>query len=95
MNIKSNRGVSRRDALHSAGVLAGATFFAGMTGAEKVSAQAAKGATSDEEYVWLSANANLPTFVAHDPSGSPVGRRRTGSKSHDCRPEQRRHSRTG
>jgi hypothetical protein len=66
MNIKTNRGVSRRDALRSAGVLAGATFFAGITGAEKVTAQAAKGATSDEEYVWLSANANLPLFVAHD-----------------------------
>src|SRR6266403_1430675 len=66
MKIKSNQGVSRRDALRSAGVLAGATFFAGMTGAERVTAQAAKGATSDEEYVWLSANANLPLFVAHD-----------------------------
>ena len=30
------------------------------------SAQTTKGANSDEEYVWLSANANLPLFVAHD-----------------------------
>ena len=66
MNIKSNKGVTRRDALRSAGVLAGATFFAGMTGTQNAPAQTTKGANSDEEYVWLSANANLPLFVAHD-----------------------------
>ena len=66
MIIKPNKGVTRRDALRSAGVLAGATFFAGLTGAENSPAQATKSATSDEEYVWLSANANLPLFVAHD-----------------------------
>src|SRR5580704_14238245 len=66
MNIKPNKGVTRRDALRSAGVLAGATFFAGLTSAENSPAQATKSATSDEEYVWLSANANLPLFVAHD-----------------------------
>jgi ribose transport system substrate-binding protein len=66
MNIKPNKGVTRRDALRSAGVMAGATFFAGLTGAENSPAQATKSATSDEEYVWLSANANLPLFVAHD-----------------------------
>src|SRR6201996_5490442 len=66
MNIKNNKGVTRRDALRSTGILAGATFLAGMTGSEHSSAQTAKKATSDEEYVWLSANANLPLFVAHD-----------------------------
>jgi ribose transport system substrate-binding protein len=66
MNIETKQSVTRRDALRSAGLLAGATFIAGMTGAEHASAQTTKKATSDEEYVWLSANANLPLFVAHD-----------------------------
>ena len=48
INIKNNKGVTRRDALRSTGILAGATFLAGMTGSEHSSAQTAKKATSDE-----------------------------------------------
>src|SRR5690348_2719210 len=67
MNIKLQKGVTRRDALRSAGVLAGATFLTGLAGSEKSIAQSTtEKSTSDEEYVWLSANANLPLFVAHD-----------------------------
>jgi len=67
MNTKFQKGVTRRDALRSAGVLAGATFLTGLAGSEKSFAQnTTEKSTSDEEYVWLSANANLPLFVAHD-----------------------------
>jgi ABC-type sugar transport system substrate-binding protein len=66
MNPNPRTGVTRRDALRSAGALAGATFLAGLTGAEKSFAQATAKSSGEEEYVWLSANANLPLFVAHD-----------------------------
>jgi hypothetical protein len=46
--------------------LAGATLLAGLAGQRTSNAQATGKAASDEEYVWLSANANLPLFVAHD-----------------------------
>lgn len=66
MNTNPPTGVTRRDALRSAGALAGATFLAGLTGAEKSFAQTTAKSGGEEEYVWLSANANLPLFVAHD-----------------------------
>ena len=56
--------------MRSAGVLAGATLLAGVTGSENAFSQSKTNSdgrgSSDEEYVWLSANANLPLFVAHD-----------------------------
>ncbi|MBV8814134.1 MAG: hypothetical protein JO271_06570 [Verrucomicrobia bacterium] len=71
MNEHREPSVTRRDAIRSASVLAGATLLAGVVAPEKSFAQLkAKSDTgesnSNEEYVWLSANANLPLFVAHD-----------------------------
>jgi ABC-type sugar transport system substrate-binding protein len=57
------RRVSRRTALKAAGI----SIL--LTGCEKpASSPGARGsrASADEEYVWLSANANLPLFTAHD-----------------------------
>jgi ABC-type sugar transport system substrate-binding protein len=57
------RGFSRRTALKVAGVsvlLTGCEKPAGLGG------RASSRASADEEYVWLSANANLPLFTAHD-----------------------------
>jgi hypothetical protein len=66
MNTTPKKGVTRRDALRSTGVLAGATLLAGLTGPEISLAQTTSKSGTGEEYVWLSANANLPLFVAHD-----------------------------
>ncbi|MBV9674533.1 MAG: twin-arginine translocation signal domain-containing protein, partial [Verrucomicrobia bacterium] len=65
MNKKSNQQISRRDALKTVGGLAaGATL---LTSFKSVAAETSGSADrSNEEYVWLSANANLPLFVAHD-----------------------------
>jgi len=64
------RGLNRRQAIH-AGALGAAGVLGAWTGCEKAPQQ--NGATqqstqshADEEYVWISANANLPLFTAHD-----------------------------
>jgi ribose transport system substrate-binding protein len=66
MKTRTKTGVTRRDALRSAGALAGAAVFTGLTSPAKTAAETAAKSGNDEEYVWLSANANLPLFVAHD-----------------------------
>ena len=64
--------LTRRDAIKAAGVATGATLLASVTGCEKQSSPSAysggggTGSFASEEYVWLSANANLPLFTAHD-----------------------------
>ena len=66
------RKLNRREALKTTVVLLGGGCLASMTGCEKSrspSANPVNGAKADysnEEYVWLSANANLPLFTAHD-----------------------------
>ncbi len=58
------KGLTRRTALKAAG----ASLL--LAGCEKQGSSTGKGpsspASADEEYVWLSANANLPLFTAHD-----------------------------
>jgi ribose transport system substrate-binding protein len=72
MNKYARKGVTRREALRSASALAGATLLASWAGSADSYAQSnekpgsGSGTQSNEEYVWLSANANLPLFVAHD-----------------------------
>jgi ribose transport system substrate-binding protein len=72
MNTYDRNGVTRREALRSASALAGATLLASWAGTADSYAQSnekpgsGSGTHSNEEYVWLSANANLPLFVAHD-----------------------------
>jgi ribose transport system substrate-binding protein len=65
--------LTRREALEKAGLLAGATLLASAPGCEKQPAAPSapaigRGAkdSSNEEYVWLSANANLPMFTVQD-----------------------------
>src|SRR5262245_62350224 len=66
-----NPPVTRRDVLKSTGLLTGGALLSSLTGCEKPpvsSPSLSTGSTdySQEEYVWLSANANLPLFTAHD-----------------------------
>jgi ribose transport system substrate-binding protein len=65
--------VSRRDALKTAGAIAGSSLLVSFAGCEKspVSSETNpgggnRGVSANEEYVWISANANLPVFVARD-----------------------------
>jgi len=68
-NINSDT-VTRRSALLSLSALAGGSLIAGLTSCEKAAQPetqtSKKQADANEEYVWLSANANLPLFTAHD-----------------------------
>ena len=71
---------NRRDAVKAAGLVAGASLMATLAGCEKSPSnssapqagaeQSGSGSTqkshANEEYVWLSANANLPMFVEQD-----------------------------
>jgi len=52
--------VSRRNMLKVTGAVAGAAALS------KLASPAGRAFAADEEYVWLSANAHLPLFVAHD-----------------------------
>jgi ribose transport system substrate-binding protein len=68
--------LTRRDAIKTAGAITGATILGAVTGCERrqpdpastSGAESRSGSQSfaNEEYVWLSANANLPLFTAHD-----------------------------
>lgn len=68
--------MTRRRALKSVGAVCSGAAVAALAGCEKREAAPATGSgegapavlrtSSDEEYVWISANANLPLFVAHD-----------------------------
>jgi len=77
-------GSSRREVL-LAGALAG---FAGCTSQKNKSATSASAGheartpvSTDEEYVWISANANLPLFVAHDHPALQQAARELGVKA--------------
>jgi ribose transport system substrate-binding protein len=69
-----NQALTRRDLLKSAGLLTGGAVLSSFIGCEKPPAPPASSSSgvggkadySQEEYVWLSANANLPLFTAHD-----------------------------
>jgi hypothetical protein len=68
--MKNHRqnSLTRREAIRSVGVLAGTSLLTGFAGSENSFAQSKEKneSSSNEDYVWLSANANLPLFVAHD-----------------------------
>lgn len=74
------RKLTRRDALRTAALTTGAGLLGGLTACEKSptaesSSAPSKVSFANEEYVWLSANANLPLFTAHDhPALRLVGR---------------------
>ncbi len=64
--------LSRRSAIKNIGIVAGASALTTITGCEQRPAPSGgaevnrRPVASDEEYVWLSAVANLPMFVARD-----------------------------
>ena len=63
--------LTRRDALKSAVLATGTGLLGGLTACEKGaptenSSAPSRTSFANEEYVWLSANANLPLFTAHD-----------------------------
>ncbi|MBI2946652.1 MAG: substrate-binding domain-containing protein [Verrucomicrobia bacterium] len=74
--MKVQAKLKRRDALKAGGLVAGSSVLAAWTGCEKAPSSSTGAAPKDssasrkayahEEYVWLSANANLPLFTAHD-----------------------------
>lgn len=82
--------ISRRAALKTAGAMAGACLLGSTTSCEKrpaagntqpaTTADAQRPATG-EEYVWLSANANLPLFVARDHPAFFKGAQELGVKA--------------
>jgi ribose transport system substrate-binding protein len=70
-----NRPLTRRGLLRVASLGAGAAAWGALAGCEKPEPALSPGTRSDrearpvnasEEYVWLSANANLPLFTTHD-----------------------------
>src|SRR6058998_629874 len=67
-----SKKISRRQAIQ-AGAFGGVGAWSVLTGCEKAPQQdesiqrsGEKQSHADEEYVWLSANSNLPLFTAHD-----------------------------
>jgi ABC-type sugar transport system substrate-binding protein len=75
--------VNRRQVIRAAGAAMGGAALASGAGCEQrtTTVRVAQGgvggavASANEEYVWLSANANLPLFVAHDhPALQQAGR---------------------
>jgi ribose transport system substrate-binding protein len=64
--------ISRRDVIRKAALGAAATLMAGCEKTSPTSASSrdaksqVRAVNPNEEYVWISANANLPLFVAHD-----------------------------
>jgi ABC-type sugar transport system substrate-binding protein len=62
--------LTRRKAMQAASLLSGGAALAATLGCESrpasVRGRSTPTAAANEEYVWLSANANLPLFVAHD-----------------------------
>src|SRR5688572_14476738 len=69
-----NTQLTRRDLLKLASLGTAGTTLGMLSGCEQretntpasASSAAAKSINPNEEYVWLSANANLPLFTAHD-----------------------------
>ncbi len=80
--------VTRRELLHIASLGVGATALGALAGCEKAPSASpgapaganAKATNPHEEYVWLSANANLPLFVRHDHPALRVAGRELGVK---------------
>jgi len=62
----TRRDALKASALGSLAILTGCEKSRESTGPSSNNSKAARPVNSNEEYVWLSANANLPLFVAHD-----------------------------
>jgi ribose transport system substrate-binding protein len=65
MRVKTGKAINRRQALQ-AGTLGAFGIFTGCEKAPQRGRSDGKQSHADEEYVWISANSNLPLFTAHD-----------------------------
>jgi ABC-type sugar transport system substrate-binding protein len=81
-------GFTRRDVLKFASLTGGAAALGTFTGCEQrespqpssANSGSAKTTNANEEYVWLSANANLPLFTAHDQPAARLAAQELGVK---------------
>ena len=85
---------TRRQWLRFGSSAAGVAALGGLTGCEKRESMAASVASNpaarpvrNEQYVWLSACANLPLFTTHDHLALRVRRRRGRRPGGHCRPQ--------
>src|SRR5688500_17596564 len=84
------RKLKRREVLRQAGFMAGAGALASIPGCDTstdVGGGRDTGDYSDEEYVWISANSNLPLFVAHDHPALKVAGQTFGVKTSIAGPD--------
>jgi ABC-type sugar transport system substrate-binding protein len=84
------RNLNRREALRHAGLVAGFGAVASISGCDTAGDDGAARDTGDysgEEYVWISANSNLPLFVAHDHPALKVAEGAFGVKTSIAGPD--------
>lgn len=79
--------IQRRDVIVSGAAMAAGAFLSTFVSPERrdrrnstADSNTATSDHSDEEYVWISANAHLPLFVAHDHPGLELAGRELGVK---------------
>lgn len=84
------KDISRREILRHTGIVASFGALASLPGCGRsrdVGVGRDTGDYSDEEYVWISANSNLPLFVAHDHSALKVAEQAFGVKTSIAGPD--------
>jgi ribose transport system substrate-binding protein len=82
--------LNRRELFHKVGLTAGLGALAAFPGCAPSSGDDVgrdTGDYSNEEYVWISANSNLPLFVAHDHPALEVAERAFGVKTSIAGPD--------
>src|SRR5687768_2554459 len=90
MKERTMRNLNRREALRHAGLVAGFGAVASISGCDTAGDDGAARDTGDysgEEYVWISANSNLPLFVAHDHPALKVAEGAFGVKTSIAGPD--------
>lgn len=84
------RDLTRREILQKTGLMAGLGALAAIPGCDTSTNVGIGRKTedySDEEYVWISANSNLPLFVAHDHPALKVAEQTFGVKTSIAGPD--------
>jgi ABC-type sugar transport system substrate-binding protein len=84
------KDISRRELLRHTGIATGFGALASLPGcgtSRDVGVGRDTGDYSDEEYVWISANSNLPLFVAHDHPALKVAEQAFGVKTSIAGPD--------
>ncbi len=80
MKVKTGKTISRRQAFQ-AGTLGALGIFTGCEKAPQQGRSDGKQSYADEEYVWISANSNLPLFTAHDHPALKIAGEELGVKT--------------